>query len=621
MPLVKVESLPDFSGDSKVKEWNNFDEITHEWAEAIANDDLESAKKMLQKSATPDKLINGFSAKREQEIFSTQNHDRSTRSTCATRMEEMPWWLVVAGCASQNLLPLFLSHNVFIHATEKAVGNNFVHVLVVMDMHNPQNTGCYIQLFQILKKSLKHSDLKKLLMHENKQGLRPMELAAKYGCWPMFLSLFACLSTERVRCAHAVINYHLITEYEEHSRMSKSPLSFLQDIDMDTLADLAERNLIPDLLKTWSQFHIQSQNPLVYFVVVWYVIIPGLFAVFDSYVASVSDNFEFHVDGSFNDSRTTCLTKSHSTLIILRSGLILSLCAGCLVLFLYCTGLWVVWVQGKLQQKKQNHFSCCIPGMKRPFYNKVSHIWMQSAYCVLLSIAVCIDLLIYFKQIQKFAFIQDVLFYVVMTLSMLTLFQWATFSNNAGTDFLILRAMAHHLIHCLFFFPFVGVPFVLAILRLSRRSKALCDHNLGLNMDTFYEELFLASVSFGPLPYLDTMEKYERVAVMVIHMIFIMLAGIVLMNFLIALFSCTAADVMQCKDLILLLTRLQVSLDSERMRNNKTGQNMKHQLHQTGFAKMLLCLSVCVDIQCGHSSAVSQLQKEATQEAFFSPGG
>ncbi len=564
MPLVKVEPFVNSPEDKTDGDYDKEKDNTAEWLQAIIHNDVNRAEKILQQSTSPETLINGFSSQQGQEVSPAQNH---LDVSVTYLMEATPWWLVVAGCGSHDLVPLFLDHNVFIHVKDNAIGNNFVHMLVIMNMYTPENTESHVKSFQMLKKSLKSEDLQKLLMHENKQGLRPLELAAKCGCWQIFLHPFACLSAQQIQCAHAAVNYYPMTEYEEYSRIFKSPLFFLQEISKETIAKLTEENSLPDLVKSWGQLHIDSARIFVLLSFGFHLVSPFLLALFDSYVAAVSDQSNIHQlypSGIPTNATQTCFTRSKSSLLsvlgndVLRWTLILTLCFCCVIHVLFCVSQWITWAKGILHQRQHNFHPFCCPRTQKEFHKMISQILVQSVLCLSILTTFVLDLLVYNEVCIISSVKQDLLFYFTMLGSAMVFLQWTTFSNRTGIDFLMMRAMGHQTLHVSSVFVLLCIPFIFVNERLLTRGRAECGVNMAVNMDTLYK-LVLSSISFAPLGSLEMLEKYQRIAVIVVHLIYIFIAGIVLMNFLIALFSFTATDVMQNKDLVLLITRVKAS--------------------------------------------------------------
>ena len=96
-------------------------------------------------------------------------------------------------------------------------------------------------------------------MHENKQGLRPLEMAAKFESWKIFLTIFSVKGIY-LHCSNNYGSGHLtkynITDYKMHHRIFTSPIYYFITMSSKSAETLIEQKRIVSFFRLWTDFEV-----------------------------------------------------------------------------------------------------------------------------------------------------------------------------------------------------------------------------------------------------------------------------------------------------------------------------------------------------------------------------
>ena len=152
-------------------------------------------------------------------------------------------------------------------------GFNVCHFLVVVSYVILGMEDKCISIYNDLKTSLFHRDLKTLLQMEDHEGLRPLELAVHLGCIQIFHAVFNTHGLYLLKSGPH--GFYYIKEYDitEHeavnwgNRRNKSPLSLLTTVDGRILADdIALRSITTGPIGHWTSRKMKCNAP---FILMW----------------------------------------------------------------------------------------------------------------------------------------------------------------------------------------------------------------------------------------------------------------------------------------------------------------------------------------------------------------
>ena len=185
------------------------------WYDAIVNDRQDVIKHHLRSSSTDYKhqLVNGGFSQLNLDSFGLNDKDKFRLRAISSFL---PFHLAIAYGASRETISEFLSHGVDLTIKDHH-GNNCIHVMVTMAFLKPHKEDYMKDLYCMISDYLPRTTLKSILLQEDKDGFRPLELAANTGTFGLFLDIFHTRGVYLTReCTKGIYlkQYFDITEYE-----------------------------------------------------------------------------------------------------------------------------------------------------------------------------------------------------------------------------------------------------------------------------------------------------------------------------------------------------------------------------------------------------------------------
>ena len=152
-------------------------------------------------------------------------------------------------------------------------GNNMIHVLIAKASSEPeQNENTYISTMQWIRENVSEEVYSGLLLSENDEGLRPLELAAHLGTYWLFQFLFdtpeVYITKEVDHYLHKV-QYFDVTDYVSGSRTDKSPVKITLYLEERKLSCQSTKDvLLQNPMQSWFKAVIAANTP---FIILWFV--------------------------------------------------------------------------------------------------------------------------------------------------------------------------------------------------------------------------------------------------------------------------------------------------------------------------------------------------------------
>ncbi len=157
-------------------------------------------------------------------------------------------------------------------------GWNIVHYLIVVSHENNKYEQKAVSIYKQLLSELTESDVRTLLAMEDKQGLRPLELAMHASCLQLFNAIMNTPGVYLVniqRKGLQEVSWYDVTEYENFtyckpSRCDKSPIEIMTYLDRKVFkSEEAIAILRKGMLKKWAdkKFHVNAG-----FVWIWFLL-------------------------------------------------------------------------------------------------------------------------------------------------------------------------------------------------------------------------------------------------------------------------------------------------------------------------------------------------------------
>ena len=177
---------------------------------------------------------------------------------------------------SFNILKVLLKHGADILQVAENQWN-IIHYLIIVSRENENFEGKAVQIYKRLLSELAAEDVRKLLMMEDTDGLRPLELAVHAGCLQMFNAIVntpGVYLVNRKRKGLKEESWYDITEYEDGSvcnkatRHSRSPINLLSFSERKVLkSDVSTGILRKGMLKQWASKKFLCNTPFIW---IWF---------------------------------------------------------------------------------------------------------------------------------------------------------------------------------------------------------------------------------------------------------------------------------------------------------------------------------------------------------------
>ena len=158
---------------------------------------------------------------------------------------------------SMNVLKLLLTYEDVDVCQRGFMCRNIVHTLVHFSHIKKQDCNIYVQCYNYISSHLKIESVKRLLQQEDQHGLNPLELAAHLDCFHFFMAL---MNTKDIYLVKEQTHYiftnrwYDVTAYANPNskRFEKSPLAMFCMVDQHKLAEKETQEFLSSpLVKTW----------------------------------------------------------------------------------------------------------------------------------------------------------------------------------------------------------------------------------------------------------------------------------------------------------------------------------------------------------------------------------
>lgn len=229
-----------------------------EWFDVIISDDVEKAESI-------------FSSVSQTEIHRLINVEFDFESDPLTTVAInnkfrilIPFHIAMAFCA-KGVVKLFLTNGAEIHNQDQ-YKRNVLHSCIILAISLPSLETQITEIIMWFAKEVGDEDWQALLYQENEDGLRPLECAAQQGCLKIMKTLLEspghCFSQKI--SGMGLFRKHDVTDYEIGTRHGKSPLHMIAFLDESKLQDSdTAKVLLSPLIKCWIDSKIQSNLVLI----------------------------------------------------------------------------------------------------------------------------------------------------------------------------------------------------------------------------------------------------------------------------------------------------------------------------------------------------------------------
>ncbi len=272
------------------------------------------------------------------------------------------------------------------------------------------------------------------------------------------------------------------------------------------------------------------------------------FLIFDGTLISFE---EMHL-GNKRDNETSCLD---TQLVFFKSknDAFTILCI--IYLMLSCTlGIAIDIYEIALNFKSwtRNHTSayCHTPkGKKKLLYNYAAHRFKQLFVHVIMLMSVSFRILRFMFQFESSAFFSGLIhFMIVSHMGMILVFFLQIMPKVSFYAVILQRMTSTFMLHFSCIFTVVAFPYIIAIHRLVNFSQPNCQENFTTGYHTIYSVFLL---TFNMVDFTNIEGSDDHLIILyVVHIVFVLLIGVLLINFLIALFTNYVGRVVEFRHII-----------------------------------------------------------------------
>lgn len=520
-----------------------------EWFDIIIKDDVVAATEFLRDKPETEKshLLNGCCFDYDIPVSIEENKEKlNVVEKCLTRVN-MPFHIAISFC-SKEIAGLFLENDADV--LQRNEYGNVLHAGITVAFAQLMSQVEISKMIKWLIGQLDLRTVKALLLQENTDGLRPLEYAAQQGCLHLMnLILEIKGQTENeTSCALILYELHDVTEYELGDRYYKSPLKMIANLDKSLLNDPESCHVLSNpAISKWIQCKISS-NVIPIIILFLLRLCPILLSMV--LTVNVDDFLDSHVNST--ETFRNCQALMH---IQWEGGTSFWLHIK-IMLILLCH--MVIRILGDLipHYRKQNHFQYNLKGKKKvlsstPFYRTV---FMILAFLVtLVSFITTTKLYQIYEPVQIF---RNIAINITPILCLFTICNFLQLIDFLGPSVISIQGLVIDVSEFMLLYLLVMVPFIFIFqLLVFYYSKQGCVESFSSVFMTSYT-LFRMMINQFDVTTVEMRSPHENAVLYMLHVLYIVMVAIMLLNFLIAMMSNSASKISQHQKLILKVNQL-----------------------------------------------------------------
>ena len=419
-------------------------------------------------------------------------------------------------------------------------GNNMLHILVAFaSINGEEGEERTISTAEYIKNLVGDELYRQLLQAENDDGLRPLELACHLGTFGLFMYFFETpvlyIIREEDHVLHK-IQYFDITEYVSGPRYLKSPIYGLtyaeeENINSNYLKDAC----LKDPICSWISIVLHTNLP---FIVWWFInrlLYIMLFLACDPVVQDVCDN-------NGNCPRGTIFSVNvnlgmYYALLLMSVFMVV----GDIIDFVHWLSFHPRWLYRKVYGPKTI-------SMHHVFY-RLSHF---SAVLVA-AISSAVTLGCHYENISPYPAMEIAVVFAVWSFVWSVLY-FIQLLPMVGFYVMSVQRMLKDFINFAFLLFVFFFTYTIAFYKLLRTNETVKDFN---KMPQSFYNTFRVMLNMVEFFYPDAEVGF---AVYVVHVSYVFMIAILLLNFLIATMSSSYELVMSNREVLFKMHRLSVSV-------------------------------------------------------------
>ena len=523
----------------------NIDEFNF-WKEAIEEDDAEAVQEILDnaKHETKDKLLNGY--------FQFQNDREGAKFVYANPRNlilRRPW-CIAGSLGSRKVLKVFFEHGVDIYQQDDK-SRNIVHSMVYLAALVPDCSDLLVATYLFLCELLTTEELKEVLHAENEEGLRPLEEASRLAAFGMFRAIF---ETDGVyRKTEALDSIYMIEKYDvseyETTRRAVSPMHFLMLLDDRDIAFDATRTVFDSgVIENWINLKYASVKPYILIWICIRLLFVFVFFTYDNMGGWSLTAQTIYETGNQTASCHPVTDTSHSGYLCVSYYLVIH----CLVVVL--SDLYEV-VTLLCHTKKINIYSATTKGLRVLVMNYFFYRIIQFLLMISILIGSMSSLAAIHFDAEPSQDALNVIYIITSFALMWSLLFFLQLAPSIGYFVISVQSMMIDLSKFIIIYLAFSIPYCTTFQRFVNQGK---NSDCPEEFSTFFQSMYSTFLT------MVNMVDYRRFSVAdvgvlsVYHMAYVFMVPILLLNFLVALFSNSISHVQENRKTIEKLQKLTV---------------------------------------------------------------
>ena len=473
-----------------------------------------------------------------------------------SRMSKPLFIAVMTG--SVEVMELLLKEGADIHQTNTH-GENIIHSLVAASSLNLFSENEAVKVYTKLASILDHLDLVKLLQQEDKTKLRPLEMAANLGCVSLLEKILltpGVYVTKTIKTGSFVEDWIDVTDYEinaEGTRKAMSPIAILSFMDSKCAFTTKHGEIARcHTLKLWVEKEVKLRKPYVLSAVLFTILYFMSFLIFITNVHNIVGEGSNHTESTEPEGKAGC-PNDFFFFQLDDTGRI------CFAIFLSLyVGLVALQVISGWRRMEYRMMILYGTNLLSTKDKVVRHHFFDVMY-ICTTFATFLFLILTAVDHPSLQNINNFLVVISCVTAVWNVLYFLQISSILGHFTIAMQRMVWVLFQFLVLFLIMLLPFVFSFYRLLKDTNGCPNEKFSSSIVEHFHNTFILSLNLiNMAQFKDENELHKYCILLFLHVLYVFLAIILLFNFLIALLSTSVAEVMEHKETIMLLQKMNV---------------------------------------------------------------
>ena len=505
----------------------------NEWIRALMDDDLQTVACYLSQAGVNDRvvLLDGWIS--DVTFWECWQCDAADEQRI---MAVRRAWSLASVCGSLQVMSELYKAGIDVYQEDER-RNNVVHTLIIHASKHPEQEEVYLKVVDFISSLLSRQQFEKLLLKQNSSGLNCVELAAFSQSFRLMMAIFktSVYKTKQTQGGMVSVDYYDVTEYETYHNCrpwETSPMFLLLFLRNTKLQDEYTKKVFTSgVIGRWLAIRKKVFFP---FFIGWCIL--RLFIIFLVYLpAQLADPPDpaIHVNCDLNLFKFSAETQQHCV-IALAIFKTLSL--------LFDVLSFIKWRSINMSKTMMYTVSNGRMVARVDFY-----MTLRSLYSLLILVSSLNRLSWHYWRKTMPAYPIHVIFICIMVGSVWSILFIVQLSPLIGKYAIAIQYMIMSLIKFSFLIFLSIWPFALLFPKfITQSSDKICPEGFE-SISSYLYTSFLLLISLVDLRSLRTTAQES---LWLLHIVYFIVIAILLLNFLIAIFSEAYSEVAENYEIV-----------------------------------------------------------------------